>query len=74
MQHLCSDFVTLLPSRRFGSFDHIECAVTLNLISGLSALSVHPDASPLWSFPLHGSVFTAGDSGIEWLSQAVSSL
>lgn len=47
-----------------------------NLISGLSALSssVYPDAGTLRSFPLHGSVFTTGNSGIAWFSQAVSSL
>lgn len=42
-----------------------------NLISDLSALlcSVYPDASPLWSFPLHGSVLTTRNSGIAWFGQ-----
>ena len=76
MQHLCSDFVTLLLSWRFGSLYNLECAMIPNLISALSALSssVYPDAGTLWSFPLHGSVFTTGNSGISWFSQAMSSL
>ncbi|KAB1269561.1 Electroneutral sodium bicarbonate exchanger 1 [Camelus dromedarius] len=47
------------------SLYHLECAVIPHLIPGLSApLSpVYPDASALWRFPLHGSFFTAGDSG-----------
>ena len=43
------------------------------LVFALSS-SVYPDAGPVWSLPLHGSVFPARNSGTMGFSQAASSL
>lgn len=50
------------------SFLEIYKFMIANLISGLPVLlsSVYPDASTLWSFPLHGSFLPTRNSGIAW--------